>query len=163
VYNSCELSLKEKKELCVILAYIVLPIYENKYPDDYRIKECLDAIQLYKEDKISLDDLKEKRAYDAYAAAYAADDDESTYSDRIKLELIYFFQIINIMFIKINETRIKIASIGEFEIKGKSVHSGKWYINIKISGKIRMFAFETEKRMKEIEKYLDIVLKVQEV
>jgi len=81
VYNSCELTLDEKKELCIILAYIVLPIYEEKYANDLRVRECLDAIQLFKDGKITLVELKEKRDAAAYAdaaadaayAAYAAD------------------------------------------------------------------------------------------
>jgi hypothetical protein len=39
------------------------------------------------------------------------------------------------MFIRINESRIKASSIGEFENQGKSVYTEKWYLNIKISGK----------------------------
>ena len=74
VYNSCELSLDEKKDLCVILAYVVLPIYESKYPNDLRIRECLEAIQLFKDGKITIDELKEKRADAAANAANAAAD-----------------------------------------------------------------------------------------
>ena len=67
------------------------------------------------------------------------------------------------MFIRINNKRIKSSSIGEFEVKGKSPSSGLWYIDIKISGKIVMFAFSTKERMQEVEKYLDKVLDVKEV
>jgi len=106
VYNSCELTLAEKKELCIILAYIVLPIYEEKYQNDLRPRECLDAIQLFKDGKITLNELKEKRndaadaayaaayaADAAYAAAYAADAAKQTYSERIKIALIKFFEV----------------------------------------------------------------------
>lgn len=67
------------------------------------------------------------------------------------------------MFIRINQKRIKSTSIGEFEIKGKSPSSLKWYIDIKISGKIQMFMFDTEARMNEVGSYLDKVLDVKEV
>jgi len=67
------------------------------------------------------------------------------------------------MFIRIDNKRIKSTSIAEFEVKGKSPSSLKWYIDIKISGKIRMFMFDTEKRMKEVAAYLDKILEVKEV
>lgn len=67
------------------------------------------------------------------------------------------------MFIRINNRRIKSQSIGEFEVKGKSPSSLKWYIDIKISGKVVMFAFDDEPRMREVEEYLDKVLDVKAV
>ena len=80
VYNSCELTLDEKKDLCVILVYIVLPIYENKYPNDLRVRECLESIQLFKDGKITIDELKKKRDAAAAAAAYAAAADAAAYA-----------------------------------------------------------------------------------
>lgn len=67
------------------------------------------------------------------------------------------------MFIRIESKRIKISSIGEYEVKGKSIHTGKFYLDIKISGKIMSFTFDTEKRLNSVVEYLDRVLKVQEV
>ena len=67
------------------------------------------------------------------------------------------------MFIRINESRIKAASIGEFENQGKSVHTEKWYLNIKISGKWKSFTFNDKERMDEVVTYLDKVLKVEVV
>jgi len=67
------------------------------------------------------------------------------------------------MFVRIGKSRIKIASIGEFEVDGKSSCTGKWYINIKISGRFKAFTFDSEERMNEVCEYLDKVLKVQEV
>ena len=74
VYNNCNLTLQEKRDLAVKLAWCVLPIYENKYPSDNRIKDCLQAIEDFKIGKITMDILREKRnkAYAAYAAASAA-------------------------------------------------------------------------------------------
>ena len=67
------------------------------------------------------------------------------------------------MFIRINESRIKASSIGEFENQGKSVHTEKWYLNIKISGKWKSFTFNTESRLNDVVLYLDKVLKVEVV
>lgn len=67
------------------------------------------------------------------------------------------------MFIRINEERIKASSIGAFESKGKSVHTKKFYLDIKISGKVKSFTFDTEERLAEVVGYLDKVLKVEVV
>ncbi|MFA5935032.1 MAG: putative immunity protein [Candidatus Paceibacterota bacterium] len=71
VYNACELSLNEKKKLALKLAWIVLPIYETKYPNDFRVKECLQATEDFYGGKISIEKLKVKRNAAATAAAYA--------------------------------------------------------------------------------------------
>jgi hypothetical protein len=75
VYNACDLSLDEKKKLALKLAWIVLPIHENKYPNDSKIKDCLQAIEDFYTNKISFPTLKEKRkvAEDIYADSYADD------------------------------------------------------------------------------------------
>jgi hypothetical protein len=81
IYNSCELTLDEKKELSLLLSWAVLPIFENKYPDDKRVRECLDGIVKFNKNLITKDELiiLRKAAYAAYAAyattdAYAAAD-----------------------------------------------------------------------------------------
>ena len=71
VYNSCDLSLDEKKKLCLKLAWIVLPIYEEKYPNDARIKACLQATEDFYNGKITIEELKVKRSAANAAAAYA--------------------------------------------------------------------------------------------
>jgi hypothetical protein len=99
VYSACQLSLDEKKKLCLKLAWIVLPIYEAKYPKDSRVKECLQATEDYYNGGISIEELRVKRAaadaaddaadaaayadaYAAAAAAYAADAaDAAAYAD----------------------------------------------------------------------------------
>jgi len=67
------------------------------------------------------------------------------------------------MFIRINEERIRMASIGSFENKGKSAVTGSWYLDIKISGRLKSFTFKTEERLNEVVAYLDKVLKVEVV
>lgn len=67
------------------------------------------------------------------------------------------------MFIRINQKRIKSQSISEFEVKGKSPSSLKYYIDIKISGKVQMFMFDDKERMDAVAAYLDKVLDVKEV
>ena len=71
-----------KKEIlrqwAVECAENVLSIYEDRYPGDLRVRECIEATKLYLEGKISREQLMEKRraaaaAYAAAADAYAAD------------------------------------------------------------------------------------------
>ena len=69
VWNACQLSLDQKKELALKLAWIVLPIYEEKYPNDSRVKDCLQATEDFNNNLITKKGLREKRD----AAAYAAD------------------------------------------------------------------------------------------
>lgn len=67
------------------------------------------------------------------------------------------------MFIRINDQRIKSTSIGEFEVRGKSSNCEKWFIDVKVSGKSRLYYFESEQRQNEVALYLDKVLDVKEV
>lgn len=67
------------------------------------------------------------------------------------------------MFIRIGENRIKLASIGEFTKKTQSASTGKWYLSLKVSGKERLVAFDTEQELDQTVEYLDRVLKVQVV
>ena len=69
---------EHKKEVClyaVDCAERVLPIYENKYPNDSRVRDCINATKRYLNNEISLEELRVfRRAADAAAAdAYAAD------------------------------------------------------------------------------------------
>ena len=90
VWNNCELSLKEKKKLALQLVWMVLPIYEEKYPGDLRVRECLEAIESFNKGSIAEEELKEKRraayaaaAYATYITAYAtyaAADDDAAYA-----------------------------------------------------------------------------------
>ena len=71
--KSCDLTLTEKKQFAIHCAKQVLPIYEKHYPEDKRIRECIEATELYLKGDISIDELREKRhaAYAAYADARA--------------------------------------------------------------------------------------------
>jgi hypothetical protein len=59
------------KLVALAIARSVLVIYEKNYPNDMRVRECLDATELYLKGKISSSFLRKKRDA-AYAAAYAA-------------------------------------------------------------------------------------------
>jgi hypothetical protein len=61
----------------------VLPIFEKRYPDDKRVRECIEACEAYSRGEITMKELRAKRsaadaaddayAYAASAAASAAD------------------------------------------------------------------------------------------
>jgi hypothetical protein len=59
VYNNCDLSLDEKRKLTLKLAWCVLPIYEKEYPNDSRVRDCLQAVEDFNAGKLTLDELKE--------------------------------------------------------------------------------------------------------
>jgi len=91
VWNNCELSSDDKTDLALKLAWGVLPIYENKHPNDIRVRECLQATEDFKKGSITKNELWIKRL--AAAAAYAADaaaDAKFTYSQKIQQILIDF-------------------------------------------------------------------------
>ena len=67
------------------------------------------------------------------------------------------------MFIKIGKLRIKLPSIGEFRECGKVTLNGKYYIEIKISGKNRIIYFNTEEEYNRVVEYLDKALKIIEI
>jgi hypothetical protein len=66
------------------------------------------------------------------------------------------------MFIKIQNKRVRISSIGEYEAKGEAIsNKGHYYLNIKISGKERSFVFTDEQEYQRVVDYLDKTLKVE--
>ena len=71
LFEFCNLSSNEKIDLSLMLDWMVLPIFEEKYPEDKRIRECLEAIELFNLGKISLDELRVK-CNAAAAADYSA-------------------------------------------------------------------------------------------
>lgn len=80
--RKCELTLLEKRDFAIHCAKQVLPIYEKQYPNDSRVRECIEATELFISGDITADVLRGKRhavavAY-ADAAAYAADADAAT-------------------------------------------------------------------------------------
>ena len=61
VYNHCNLTVEEQKELDIKLAWCVLPIFEKHYPNEKSIRECLQTIEDFKNNKITIHKLKQKR------------------------------------------------------------------------------------------------------
>jgi hypothetical protein len=59
-FNCSDLSLDDKKELVLKFAWVILPIYEEAYPEDKRLRDCLMAIEDYNTQKITLEELKPK-------------------------------------------------------------------------------------------------------
>jgi hypothetical protein len=62
---------EENQEIAIRVAEIVLPIYEEKYPDNKAPREAIEAAKQYLAGKIFSDELMEKRRA-ANAADYAA-------------------------------------------------------------------------------------------
>jgi hypothetical protein len=81
VRNYTELTLIQKQQLSLNCAKVVLPIYENKYPNDNRVRNCIEATEKYLKGEITKEELRTYAAAvyaaadtaAAYAAAYAAD------------------------------------------------------------------------------------------
>ena len=75
--RKCELTLTEKRLFALHCAKQVLPIFENKCPNDSRVRDCIDATERCLNGNETLENLKVfiDVAADAayYAAAYAAD------------------------------------------------------------------------------------------
>lgn len=71
VYNCCNLTRCEKRDLSIILGKSVASIYKKKYPNDNRVDECWDAISKFTIGEITEDQLIDKRKQ-AYKAAYEA-------------------------------------------------------------------------------------------
>ena len=68
------LTKEQNQKLSIDVAEMVLPIYEEKYPGDSRVRDCIEATKQFLAGHISIEKLREKRyaAAAAYAAAYAA-------------------------------------------------------------------------------------------
>ena len=76
VINKCELTERQKQDIAIACAEIVLEIYESKYPNDKAPREAIQAAKDFLAGKITIDILRSKRnavVYAANAAAYAAD------------------------------------------------------------------------------------------
>ena len=85
LYNKGELSTNQKKVLALKLAWAVLPIYEDQYPGDNRVRDCLQNIEKFNLDNIFFNELAVKRnaaaeATAAYAAAEAAAEAADAYA-----------------------------------------------------------------------------------
>ena len=67
------LNKKQNQEIAIFSAKSVLHIYEDSYPDDKRVRECIEAVEKYLLDEITRDVLLEKRraAYTTACVVYA--------------------------------------------------------------------------------------------
>ena len=74
VIRKSELTDRQKQELAIGVAEIVLEIYEKKYPNNKAPREAIQAAKDYLNNVIGIEELRIKRyaAYAAYAAADAA-------------------------------------------------------------------------------------------
>ena len=72
IYNSCDLDLKNKQKLSLILAWAVLPIYETKYPNNLEVRLCLEGIEKFNSGEIPRVDLQLLRRDADVASAYAS-------------------------------------------------------------------------------------------
>ena len=70
---SLRTSRKLARAYAIACAELVLPLFEKRYPEDMRVRECIEATKGYIAGTVSLDELRSKRAADADAAADAAD------------------------------------------------------------------------------------------
>jgi hypothetical protein len=66
------LTTKQFRLLALMCAKSSLDIYENIYPDDKRVHQCIEAIELFIDGKITREELSVKRRAVADAAAAAA-------------------------------------------------------------------------------------------
>ena len=85
LYNKGELSTNQKKVLALKLAWAVLPIYEDQYPGDNRVRDCLQDIEKFNLDNIFFNEVAVKRnaadaAADAAAEATAAEATAAAYA-----------------------------------------------------------------------------------
>ena len=96
LYNKGELSTNQKKVLALKLAWGVLPIYEDQYPGDNRVRDCLQDIEKFNLDNIFFNELAVKRnaaeaaAYAATAAAEVVVFKSITYSNKLQQIIIDF-------------------------------------------------------------------------
>ena len=71
VYNSCNLVLDSKKNLSLKLVLAVLPIYEEKYPEDSRVREYLQGVEDFKNGVIDITKLTALKVVTTEAAVAA--------------------------------------------------------------------------------------------
>ena len=80
--KKCDLTYNQKVSLAIYCAEYVLPIYQKKYPNDFRVAECIKATKDFQEGNCTREFLLEKRAaaYTAADAAAAADAAHAAYA-----------------------------------------------------------------------------------
>ena len=66
--RKCDLTEGQKVSFAVHCAEQVLPIYEAKFPNDFRLRECLEATKKFQSGEITKEELEAKRRVAAYHA-----------------------------------------------------------------------------------------------
>jgi len=79
IRHNCEFTDDQFREFAIGCALCVLPIYEDKYPENKAPREAIEAAKAYLKKEIGFDDLMIKRRAAAYAAA-AADAADAAYA-----------------------------------------------------------------------------------
>ena len=72
--RKCELTLEQKRRFALHCAKQVLPIFEKKYPNDNRVRVCIEATEGYLNGTVTREELSRARYAAAAAAADAATD-----------------------------------------------------------------------------------------
>ncbi len=70
--NSCNLTVVEKQMFALFCAKSALFIYEEKYPKDKRVRNCIDITERYRKGDTTVTQLREAKRAAADAYAYAA-------------------------------------------------------------------------------------------
>ena len=81
---------EENKIIAIQVAEIVLPIYEKRYPDNKAPREAIQASKDFIAGRITINELREKRAYAAAAADAADADAADAAAKNIKTKLINY-------------------------------------------------------------------------
>jgi hypothetical protein len=83
--RKCELTLTQKRQFALHCAKHVLPIFEGKYPNDDRVRNCINVTEKFLNGEATQQELNTARsAYAAYAYAYAADAYSKSIIDFVK-------------------------------------------------------------------------------
>jgi len=80
LFKKSDLTLDQKKELSYLLAENVSHIYNERYPSDNRVKDCIKAIKDFNNNPITKEKLLEFRRAAADAADAAADTADAAYA-----------------------------------------------------------------------------------
>jgi len=72
LFTKCDLTIDQKLEHSFELAKIVVPVYNERRPDDTRVSDCIQAIKDFKDGKIGVKELR--------AAAYAVRDTDDSFA-----------------------------------------------------------------------------------
>ena len=76
--RKCELTIEQKKRFALNCAKQVLPIFEKSNPKDLRVRECIEATELFLNGGLTKEDLLIKKDSAAYAARDASATDTAS-------------------------------------------------------------------------------------